>query len=200
MRHPSIKVHPVNKRDGTFVARRRCATIHYHPSSEIERFEDLYLFGNTLTVEARLDPDGLPRLKICEVDHPGCPEGCNVVHHRNTVALDVPRLMALRALADVEVTAEPEEVTPDGQFSDERDVQWARDQVAAGNEWGWCCAKATATYGGFTGVAYLGGCSYRSRADFLRTSGDDLIGEALADLEAQIERAGHGDGARRRRP
>jgi hypothetical protein len=39
-------------------------------------------------------------------------------------------------------------------------------QLENGNVWAWCIIEVTAEYKGYTGVDYLGGCSYRSRADF----------------------------------
>ena len=59
-----------------------------------------------------------------------------------------------------------------------------------GNEWAWCTVKLTASYGGLTGVDYLGACSYASEDDF-RQDGyyEDMKAAATSDLLAQLKAA-----------
>lgn len=63
--------------------------------------------------------------------------------------------------------------------------------LADGNEWAWCTVKVTARYDGVDcveGTDYLGGCSYRDRADF-EAGGyyDDMKDQARDELYAQLE-------------
>lgn len=55
--------------------------------------------------------------------------------------------------------------------------------------WGWCCVRVTAKYKSFTGDAYLGGCSYTSKDDFINNSGymQQLCAEALHNLNEEIQ-------------
>ena len=59
------------------------------------------------------------------------------------------------------------------------------------NEWAWCCAKVTARYGSFEGTDYLGGCSYKSAADFMTPGGyyADMVAAALDDLKLSVKQA-----------
>ncbi len=58
-----------------------------------------------------------------------------------------------------------------------------------GNEWAWCCVRVRATWEGFTGEDYLGGCCCGSRAEF-EAGGylPDMKAQALADLNASVAR------------
>jgi len=62
------------------------------------------------------------------------------------------------------------------------------------NEWAWCLVKVTATAKvgkyTFTGVDYLGCCSYANEADF-KAGGcwDDMKEQALDDLKETLELA-----------
>lgn len=93
--------------------------------------------------------------------------------------------------------ADWEQDDPKGHFDDPEDVAFVREQIRAGNVWGWCSTHVTASWtdedgNEYTGNDYLGGCSYRSRADFMQPGGyyDDMKSGAYADLVAQLERAG----------
>lgn len=92
------------------------------------------------------------------------------------------------AVADFATEAEEEDSRPEDQFSEADDAAWARAQLASGNLWGWCCVRVTASWMGFTGVNYLGGCSYRSRADFCTPDGywPDMKSEAARYIAMQI--------------
>lgn len=93
------------------------------------------------------------------------------------------------------VEAQPEHTQIKGNCSaidPETDVEtekWIVDQLNEGNEWAWCCVKVSALWRGLEGTAYLGCCSYASKADFMQPDGyyDDLKADALADLQQQID-------------
>jgi len=56
------------------------------------------------------------------------------------------------------------------------------------NDWAWCQVTVRAELEGFEGFAFLGGCSYKSEADF--TEGGyytDLCDEAFEDLLRNID-------------
>lgn len=104
-------------------------------------------------------------------------------------------------LADVEYTVEalPEtlEIRGNAQASgDDAEDRRVEDSIIAdlesGNEWAWCCVRVTAQVGSFKGPDHLGGCSYKSKADFCEPGGyfDDMKNEALARLVCEIEAAG----------
>ena len=73
---------------------------------------------------------------------------------------------------------------PDAQrFAD--DVQEMIDDYGL---WGWCQVTVEARLGPLVGRAYLGGCSYANEEDF-KNGGyyDDLVDEAIEDLQSQID-------------
>lgn len=96
------------------------------------------------------------------------------------------------------VTAEPEDIPYEGNCSahdpetDARAEQWIRDQLDAGNEWAWCCARVDASIqignDTITGTDYLGGCSYLSKEDFCQPGGyyDDMKDDARRDLAEKL--------------
>lgn len=73
---------------------------------------------------------------------------------------------------------------------DEQTRKWIRDELAAGNTWAWCVVRVRASWNGFVGEAYLGGCSYKSKEDFVENSGywEDMCTEAFNDLLTGLER------------
>ena len=75
--------------------------------------------------------------------------------------------------------------------TDQAAEEWIREELEAGNEWAWCSVKVTARWKGFKGEDYLGGCSYRSREDFMEPGGyyDDMKAEARERLCAAVESA-----------
>lgn len=89
----------------------------------------------------------------------------------------------------------PETERPEGQFASGDDAQdaetvaWIWEQLESGNPWAWCTVRVTATVEldgqTFEGEAYLGGCSYESRAAFEAPGGyfDDLKVEAFESLK-----------------
>lgn len=97
-------------------------------------------------------------------------------------------LMIPRELKASEVefafTAEEEHIHPSDSFTEESDIVFALGGGAH-----WFCAKMTATWNGYEGVTYLGGCSYNSFKEFLELEGDNLRSEALDALNAEIKDA-----------
>lgn len=113
----------------------------------------------------------------------------------------------------IELFAEPEDIDPADQFEYPEDIAFARDGLASGNEWAWCTAHVRVTYTtngeDYTADQYLGGCAYHSAEDFKgskflitgprggkrpsRGYYDDMIGECIADINAQIARVAHFD-------
>lgn len=105
-------------------------------------------------------------------------------------------LMKLPTPKDVEfqLLREEEDIAPD--YDDAEAIQWVHDQLERGNEWAWFCAHAVArwydpvTEQEIEGDDYLGGCSYRSMADFMQEGGywPDMKDEAYNDLIRNIKR------------
>jgi hypothetical protein len=98
---------------------------------------------------------------------------------------------------DFTITCEPEQISIRGNCSaidDETDnatEQWIIEQLESGNEWAWCCVKVAASWEGYKGVDYLGGCSYESEESFREPGGyyDDMKIEALDDLNRHLQDA-----------
>lgn len=63
-----------------------------------------------------------------------------------------------------------------------------REQLESGNEWAWCTVRVTAKWKNWTGVDFLGGCSYTGEADF-KTGGyyEDMKKQALESLKASVQ-------------
>lgn len=65
------------------------------------------------------------------------------------------------------------------------------EQLNNGNEWAWCRVQVVAYIPGIEleGVDFLGGCSYRSREEFMQPGGyyDDMKEIAKEDLLKQIQ-------------
>jgi len=72
--------------------------------------------------------------------------------------------------------------------TDAASEQWIRNQLESGNEWAWCSVTVRLTYKGLSAEDYLGGCSYLSRADFVKAGDyyDDMLHEALTALNKQL--------------
>jgi hypothetical protein len=59
--------------------------------------------------------------------------------------------------------------------------------------WGWCCVHIVVSLKSnpdITGDAYLGGCSYASRKDFIENSCyyDQMVDDAIADMKKAYQR------------
>ena len=92
--------------------------------------------------------------------------------------------------------AEHEDMIDYREEFDPGNINWIEDQLNAGNDWAWCRTQVTASFYDkdgrlWVGHDYLGGCSYRSRADFMQPGGyyDDMKSVAydnlVADMKAQ---------------
>lgn len=96
---------------------------------------------------------------------------------------------------DFDAVWHEEDSTPDGSFDFAEDIAWVKDQLESGNEWAWCTVEVTCTYDDcdLVGNEWLGGCSYKSKRDFMREeTGDYYPGmkqEAYNDLINKIKRA-----------
>lgn len=89
---------------------------------------------------------------------------------------------------------EPEDVAVRGNFAS-GDVEADRileneiiHRHNSGDQWAWFCAKVEAECEGFTGVDYLGCCSYENLKDFLHPDGyyPSMRDEAIEDLKKQL--------------
>lgn len=108
-----------------------------------------------------------------------------------------------------EVFCEPEDQPIEGNAMasgddrfDEECYQWIRNEIDRGNEWAWCMVTVTASITmtvkrkgrvdevvKLEGRDHLGGCSYKSKADFCQPDCyyDDMKAKALADLQAKLD-------------
>lgn len=106
---------------------------------------------------------------------------------------------SFRKLTENEVTFlvehEPEDMPLEGNAMasgddavDQECYRYIRTELANGNDWAWCIVKVTATWQGFEGSDYLGGCSYTSEADFRQAGGyfDDMRAAALDALNERV--------------
>lgn len=116
---------------------------------------------------------------------------------------------AARAVISYELTAEDEHSSPDGFLAtedpeqDKRDVAEIRRRLSRGDGWAWFCAVVTARLevdgATFTGVDYLGCCSYTNEDEF-RVGGyyDDMCDRARKNLFESVRAAvKRGDVARK---
>lgn len=85
---------------------------------------------------------------------------------------------------------------PDFDLGDEELNQEYRAKIAErleqGDIWAWASVTVSASWGGFTGTANIGGCNYTDEADFREPGGyfGDMLRDAVADLLKEIK----GDG------
>lgn len=114
----------------------------------------------------------------------------------------------LRTRATVTTEPEHEDTDPEGHFdSGDADTDAALCATIRAesewNVWAWCVVKVEAEYLGHTGTEYLGGCSYKDRAEFEQSDGyhgqmvDDALdalahsilqeGDEFAELAAQLQ-------------
>jgi hypothetical protein len=84
------------------------------------------------------------------------------------------------------------------EFRDDPEVvDWIHAQLSSGNEWAWASVTVTAKWTApdgeiYVGNDYLGGCSYKSKADFIRNSDyyPQMKDDAYEDLQDTLQRAG----------
>lgn len=70
---------------------------------------------------------------------------------------------------------------------DKEVYSWIRNELNAGNYAAWCCAHVRASWHGFHGDAYLGGCSYESEEKLWEDWSNEMKKDALADLNERIK-------------
>jgi hypothetical protein len=109
--------------------------------------------------------------------------------------LDAPPLVAISALADVEIEIQPDDLPLRGNVSATEDPEADRrleaeiaERLDRGDVWAWCQARVVARFAGHEGSSpWLGGCSYANERDF-QAGGyfTDLRGEALEALLAEL--------------
>lgn len=97
----------------------------------------------------------------------------------------------LKAKAEIDILLHENDFPPEDSFDDPRDVAWAKEQIEAGNEWGWCCVQVRARFADWTGSDFLGGCSYENERAFKVPGGyyEDMVNNAIEELAQQMERA-----------
>jgi hypothetical protein len=107
----------------------------------------------------------------------------------------VPNTVVVPEQVVYSLLMEPEQdIDLRGHFDNAEDVRWVREQLANGNQWAWCITRVEARWNDghrtFKGESnWLGGCSYRSEADFKQPGGyyDDMKKEAYDDLVSKVE-------------
>lgn len=70
------------------------------------------------------------------------------------------------ANCEFRLVAHEEDIQPSSGFSEQEDVNWVMEQLAAGNEAAWFVAEVQAIGFGYTAHEFLGGCSYTSFENF----------------------------------
>lgn len=71
------------------------------------------------------------------------------------------------------------------EFEDKETVKSIRKQLDKGNYWAWCSVVVSVEINGLATETNLGGCSYKSEADF-KSGGyyADMLIECLSELES----------------
>lgn len=101
----------------------------------------------------------------------------------------------LRQLVRITLEIEPEDRTWVGEFQcddgslDKELNEWIRSELKSGNQWAWCSVHLVVDYCEMKGEDWLGGCSYKSKEDFV--GGDyyqSMITEAVEELAKEIEK------------
>lgn len=102
------------------------------------------------------------------------------------------KITAKSSGVEVELTAEPEDQDPADQFDDPETIEFVREQISSGNEWGWCVAHVKVTYKDILSAeAYLGGCSYKSKKDFMKDGYyKDMVGECIDEINTKLAKLG----------
>lgn len=67
-------------------------------------------------------------------------------------------------------------------------IEGVKKNLRSNSTWGWCTVVVTAQIGNLTGTAYLGGCSYTSKTDFIKNSGyyEQMKDEAIDELAQEL--------------
>jgi hypothetical protein len=101
-----------------------------------------------------------------------------------------------------EVTASPDDVDYRGNCSaigieeDAATEKWIQEELESGNEWAWCQIEVCGRLGDLEASEYLGGCSYKSKEDFMQPGCyfDDMKREVISQLKTKLEEAQHNTG------
>lgn len=74
------------------------------------------------------------------------------------------------------------------EATDRQIVRKIKQELAAGNEWAWCCVRVTVEYEDNAECEYLGCCNYKNRHDFIKNSGhyQDMVKECFERLVARL--------------
>ena len=101
----------------------------------------------------------------------------------------------LKSLVTYKITPLPEDIPVRGNLVYSGDPDLDREDEDAviadleiGNDWAWCCVEVKCEYMGFSGSAYLGGCSFKSEEHFLKDGYYlDMQIEAFSELCEKLE-------------
>ena len=97
---------------------------------------------------------------------------------------------------DYDIELEWEQDPPEDSFTFPEDIARVREEIENGNIWGWCQVHVIARWtdsedNTYEGDDYLGGCSYRDKADFIRSDYyTDMKAVAYDALVKELEKAG----------
>jgi len=101
----------------------------------------------------------------------------------------------LRKLVRVTLDHEEENRTWVGEFqredgsNDDELNDWIKQELQDGNPWAWCTAHVTVELGELKGEDWLGGCSYKSKEDFIAGGYyDSMVAEACDELAKDLEK------------
>jgi hypothetical protein len=93
---------------------------------------------------------------------------------------------------EIELIHMEEHDSPRDQLEDPETVQWVEDQIASGNEWAWFTARVKVTYKGILEADdYLGGCSYKSKQDFMKDGYyKDMVDTCISEINEKLKKLG----------
>lgn len=111
-----------------------------------------------------------------------------------------------------ELHCDEEHIPYEGHFDsgepelDRQNEEWIRHELARGNQWAWCSTSVIAKWtdpegNEFEGSDHLGGCSYKSKQDFMQPGGyyDDMKHGAYDELIKAMRKARGGSSEEQRR-
>ena len=164
-RHPTISPQriPAGER------RERRAQVHWHGVRNAADQANATISARRLGVNERA-------VLAINADHDDAPD------------LQCGEMMALRALAEIDIEAEWEQSQLDGHFAsgdtaaDIRMIAEIARQVEAGNVWAWCSVRVHVTIGKVRAYSgWIGCCSYADRGAYERPGGyyDDQVRACL---------------------
>ena len=104
--------------------------------------------------------------------------------------------MKLRALTlediTITVTATDDDIHPSELLNEcmsEDEINALLEEAQTQNVWKWCSVEVKGEFNGLEFSDYLGGCSYESKEEFIKTSGyyEDMCQTVLKGLQSQID-------------